>query len=274
MGQTKRGNKGDASHVRIYDAMQNSEAWQHLGGFAVKALLHIASFEKKSSPNGSLFMSWSALATGIGVSRRTAGAALAELIDKGFLAEMEKGHFHVKGGPATSYRLTWRPVPGAMGPTDDWRKWKPVETNRGCKNDTRAGAKSAPTLETNAATGAESEPAIVETPHVSVRPTGAETTPHTMPLGVAKHGAESAQRKQANSASGVSADGSDPDSIALRRSLASLLERSPVGTQSRIAERANIPGGTLSKFIAGRPLARHHFVALSIELARQQQEAA
>ena len=274
MSQSKRGNK-DASHVRIYDAMQNSEAWEHLGGNAVKALLHIAKFEKKSSPNGSLFMSWSALAAGTGKSRRTAGAAIAELIEKGFLAETEKGHFQVKGGPASSYRLTWRPVPGVMGATNEWRDWKPVETKHGCKNDTRTGAKTAPTLETLPATGAKSDPVNLETPHVSVEPTGSIIAPHTIATGEGFEPGQSTARKQANSSGRQFFEFvDDDDADTLRSALCDVLLSAPVGTQSRIAERAGIPAGTLSKFIAGRGLPLHHFPALAIEINKRKQEAA
>jgi len=62
--------------------------------------------------------------------------------------------------------------------------------------------------------------------------------------------------------------------MALRERLAVHLASAGLGAQSRLSEAAGIPGGTLSKFLAGKGLNRTHFVSLQLELNRALREAA
>ncbi|WP_380941879.1 hypothetical protein [Sphingomonas floccifaciens] len=45
------------------------------------------------------------------------------------------------------------------------------------------------------------------------------------------------------------------------------------GTQSRLANGAHVPGGTMSRFLAGKALPRTHFISLQLELARLRRDA-
>lgn len=179
-----RGKKTDAKHVRIYDAMQGSEAWHHLSGTAVKALLHIASFiSPLSTPNGSIFMSHRALAEWLNCDKKTAGKVLRQLVDHGFLRETEKGYFEVKGGPATSYRLTWVPWPGMMGATNEWRKWHPQEEFNGAKKSPRTGGKFPHRTSCEADAEGNYTPVALENPHNCVSHRGGKKGPQILPLG-------------------------------------------------------------------------------------------
>ena len=102
-----------------------------MSGNAVKLLVYLATWEDGSN-NGELFMSERMAAEGIGVSKRTAGKLFDELEEHGFIRSTRKGYFLTKGGPATSWRLTWQSWPAAShGPSHEYRAWKPTSKNHG-----------------------------------------------------------------------------------------------------------------------------------------------
>lgn len=175
--------KGDAKHVRIYNGMMATDAWRALTGNAVKLLLYVASYEGPTQSNGSLFCSALHGAKGIGVSKRTAMKAFQELQDKGFLRSTAKGHFLMKGGPATAWRLTWLAWPGVMSATKDYEKWMPDENKTRVQKMSAAGVKIAPLCDELATTGENTAPMPSAKPQNSVKPIGAKCAPHSVAIG-------------------------------------------------------------------------------------------
>ena len=117
--------------MRLYDWLTASEAWRDLSGNAVKLLIYIATFDNGSN-NGELFMSERHAADGIHVSKKTAHRLLAELQEKGFLAQTAPGSFKTKRSPAAQWRLTFKPWPSrSKGPTNEWRNWRASKKSGG-----------------------------------------------------------------------------------------------------------------------------------------------
>ena len=126
-GGAKPSRRGhEPRHVRLYHTITGCDAWHDLSGNAVKLLIALMRLEHGSN-NGELFMSARHAASLIGVAKNTAHKLLTELDSHGFIKPVERGYFQVKGGPATSWRLTWLVWPGHGGPTRDFEKWKPEE---------------------------------------------------------------------------------------------------------------------------------------------------
>lgn len=107
-------------------------------------------------------------------------------------------------------------------------------------------AKIATVVETFPTTVAKIGTATTETSHVSksatVAVSGTQVVSHRLEVPAEQRG----HWKQSTSAAGVR---SDETEIEIRAKLESLLEASPVGTQTRLARAAQIQGGTLSKFL-------------------------
>ena len=179
---TKRRQKGDAKHVRLYNGMMASEAWRALSGNAVKLLVYVASYEGPTQPNGSIYCSARHGAAGIGVNKRTALKAFQELQEKGFLRSTAKGHFLVKGGPATAWRLTWLAWPGVMSATKDYENWTPEKNKTRVQKLSAVGVKNAPLCDELATAGAENTPIERSSPQNSVKAIGVKSAPHSIAM--------------------------------------------------------------------------------------------
>jgi hypothetical protein len=116
--------KSEPRHIRLYHSITGTVAWAHLGGNAVKVLLALVRIDD-GSKNGQIFYSDRQAALDTGLSRNTCIKAFRELVEKGFLCIVEKGHFDRKVRHATVWRYTWQAAPGICGPTRDFEKWKP-----------------------------------------------------------------------------------------------------------------------------------------------------
>lgn len=132
--------KHEPRHVRLYHQLLDTEAWRHLSGNGVKLLLQLAKYETGKN-NGSLFMSCRRAAAEIGVSINTVSAAFKELEGMGFVQAVERGHFDRKTSEATSWRLTWLPVPNRRAPTHEYKDWQPMSKKHGLKNYDRTVSK-------------------------------------------------------------------------------------------------------------------------------------
>ena len=166
-------------HVRLFLFMLKSPAWLDLSGNAVKLLVHLASWEKGDN-NGEIYLSERSAATGIGVSKRTAGKLFDELEEHGFIVPTAKGHFAVKRGPATQWRLTWIAWPAAQkGPTNEWRKWSPVKEKSRVQFLTDTGKEIAPVIPVRRETGVAIAPVSADYPDLE----GAKSNPHTIAIG-------------------------------------------------------------------------------------------
>jgi DNA-binding Lrp family transcriptional regulator len=269
-----KGRRSEPRHIRLYHSVTGCEAWRDLSGNSIKVLVALLRFDR-GGKNGELFMSVRVAAEETGLSENTAWRALRELETHGFIAATERGYFQRKRGPATQWRATWIATTG-KAPTRDFEKWqKPVGNKSRSQNLTSTVAKIATDVETFPSTVANIGTVATETSHVSVAAAVANIATQIVCHGQSVSGGIEGQRKQANISRDVSRDlVGDELLVALRERLAAHLQASGMGAQSRLAEATRIPGGTLSKFIAGKGLNRTHFVSLQLELNRLNRSAA
>jgi DNA-binding transcriptional MocR family regulator len=121
--QTGRSKKVEQFALLPYD-MLKSAAWRSLGGNTVRVLLELHTrFHGKN--NGEVFLSLEEAASALSIGKATAHRAFKELEDRGFLVPTSQGTF--KRGDASTYRLTFKPVKGKMGRTNEWKSWHAPE---------------------------------------------------------------------------------------------------------------------------------------------------
>lgn len=275
-----KGRRVEPRHVRLYHTVTGCEAWRDLSGNAVKVLIALLRYDR-GGDNGALFMSARAAGLEAGLSKNTANTALRELEEHGFIASTEIGHFHSGGGKATQWRVTWQAVKGVEGvpnmpPTRGFERWtKPVGNKTPSQNLIAPVPKIGTDMETRALPVPKIGTGSTETSGVSrggpVPEIGTQVVCHGQC--VSEGGNE--HWKHSNTSSGVSTDLIGDELLAaLRERLAVHLSVAGLGAQSRLSEAARIPGGTLSKFMAGKGLSRTHFVSLQLELNRALREAA
>jgi hypothetical protein len=96
--------KNDAKHARLYQNIEQTEAWNALSGIAAKAWLSIGLMHNGSN-NGQIAVSSRELGSRIGVHFSTAAKAIKELESKGFLRCTKASDFGRKR-LAAEYRLT------------------------------------------------------------------------------------------------------------------------------------------------------------------------
>jgi len=272
MARPKDDRRGkEPRHVRLYHSVTSCAAWQDLSGNAVKLLIALLRMDK-GGDNGSLFLSVRMAADMIRVHRNTAVRLFQELEDHGFIAPTDKGHFRIKGGAATTWRVTWLGAPG-YPPTRDFERWTPETGNksRSQKNSTTV-TKIVPPAETPTPPVTNIVPGSTETSHVSNPDQCTKTVTQVVCHGHSGIGAVSSRRKQANSAGGDFELETDAVSE-VRDAALDIIGRSPPGKQTEIARRASIPGGTFSKFLSGRSLGRHHLIALQSAIASEQPQS-
>lgn len=177
--------KFTAPFVKIDNSMMRTPAWVALGGNSVKLLLHLTMLAKgcngMTSERGELFLSEREAGLAIGIARNTAGAAFRDLIDKGFIAPVRKGHFAIKAGEkelmATVWRLTFQPH-GGRGPTNEYRDWRPPENNSRAQKLNGTGAIFERNRPSPALTGAEIEPVARRPLSASAKSGRSEIEPH------------------------------------------------------------------------------------------------
>ena len=266
MGQTKSQLGKEPSHVRIYRRQMQSLAWRHLSGSSVKVLLALAALERGDN-NGGIYLSDRKGAEMTGLSRNTVRKSLAELMERGFIYCSERGAFSRKTPHAASYGVTWAPGPQGTewrAPSHAYERWTPDGKTR-AQFLTETGSNSDMPVETLDAPGSNFGPVEMETPLVSAIPSMSEFGPHTSNQSQETRSSQSGNRKQAETAR-------DPRTAFLDRLRAQLVEhldQSTAGEQSRIAAIIDCPGGTLSKFIAGRNLPPPYTAPLAAELLRR-----
>lgn len=244
--------------------------------------------------NGELYLSVRDAADRMGVAdTKAASAALKELQDMGFIAEVERGHFAVKAGNkrASRWRLTWHAVAGQHGPTNEYKDRMP-------EPGTRAHTRMEKGLRVwKDWSRSQNKMPVVESPTVFPETVVVSTT-NTPPDGNKAGGsvADSTTAKHGNShvsvneqcggipytyilsgspVSGRRAKTSAPDpaddifmgSDELRAWVQQAITGLPFA-QSRLGEEANVPKGTLSKFLRGASLPRRHRISVQQALPR------
>lgn len=168
--------KSEPRHIRLYHYITGTDAWKSLGGNAIKVLIALVRLDN-GEKNGQIFFSDRQASFETGLARNTCIKALRELVEKGFLRIVEKGHFDRKIRHATVWRYTWQAVPGLSGPTRDFEKWKPSENKTRAPELTQAGANIEPLIDLNVATGAEIESDIPPNPQKRVQAIVANNEP-------------------------------------------------------------------------------------------------
>jgi DNA-binding transcriptional MocR family regulator len=114
-------------YAKLPYAMLKSDAWRSLNGSAIKVLLELHT-RFHGANNGEMFISLKEAANNLKMGKATVHAAFAELEAKGFIVTNSKGTF--TKGDASTFRLTFKPVKGKMGPTDEWKDWRAPERPR------------------------------------------------------------------------------------------------------------------------------------------------
>ena len=251
--------KKEPRHLRLYHSITGCDAWLALSGNSVKVLIALARFDDGGS-NGELYFSERTGAKATGLSRNTVKRCLAELIEKGFIAQTKPGAFNRNNLLAATYRLTWVAAPGCKpsAPTRDFEKWK--HGNSQAQNLTPSGSNSDTCMETPAESGSIPDTANTETSHVSSFPGGSKYGPQVVYQEEGSAEPETSGRKQANPKSGAQL-------AELRQRLMDRLQSNEPGEQTRLAEAAGIPGGTLSKFINGKNLPAQYRAVLARAIA-------
>ncbi len=116
-----------SSHVRIHLWELKTVAYRSLSVGARALLVELRALCNGTN-NGNLHLSVREAGKRLGVSKDTAARYFAELLDRGFIRESEKGFFSMKSasrrGQATSWVLTEQPHGTAL-PTKDFVYWQP-----------------------------------------------------------------------------------------------------------------------------------------------------
>ena len=263
MGQTKQQQRHESKHVRIYRRQMASLAWRHLSPSAVKTLLAFALLEDGEN-NGRIYFSDRKGAEMTGLNRKTVRGALQELEAAGFIYCTERGSFDRKTPHAACYGLTW--VAGPAGtkwraPSNEYLQWSPSGNTR-AQIIPDAGPNLTTDLETSQEAGPNFGHVERETPLVSNDPAMVRIGPQTVYQSQGDREGPAGKRKLSPDPRSAFFDG-------LRTQLIDHLKKSAAGEQSSIATAVGCPGGTLSKFIAGRSLPQNHSARLAQELTRR-----
>jgi hypothetical protein len=100
----------------------NSEAYRSLTCEARALLIEMRSFFRGAENR--VHMSVRMVMRRLGVSQMRAERAIGELLDRGFIALLEKGSFGRKEKHASVYRLTNEPADGCSIAPKDYMRWR------------------------------------------------------------------------------------------------------------------------------------------------------
>lgn len=127
MKKDHKGNgKKDPQHVRLYEWLTDSAAWQHLSTDG-RALYVLLKQRYKGMNNGRIILSVRQAAENLNISKTSASKAFHELQALGFIEAVIVGGFNSrKDGKATEWRLTEHTcdVSGEL-PSRKFRIWTP-----------------------------------------------------------------------------------------------------------------------------------------------------
>ncbi|CAN5325777.1 hypothetical protein BH10PSE12_BH10PSE12_01820 [soil metagenome] len=209
-GANKKGRtKADARHIRLYHSFTASTAWQDLSGNAVKLLIELLRLDK-GEDNGRLFLSIRD-AQRIGVHRNTVVRLYRELEDHGFIRPTSLGHFKVKGGPATEWRVTWKPVitdrdQPNIPPTRDFENWEaPIENKTRAQKSSKDGTKIVQNTITSPKSGTKIVPPSTAASRIPDAVAGCETVPQVVYHG--DHGSDADRQHDRPPIAPVAAEG-------------------------------------------------------------------
>jgi hypothetical protein len=137
----------DGKHVRLYDYLLKSPAYLSLSCPARAVLVEVARVYNGTN-NGRLGMSIRMLAERCRIARGTAGKALKELQDRGFIDCVQVGAFSRKVPHASEWRLTWWPCDISRAPPErQFLKWRPENQNTGSEYPVAGSNQNEPALQ-------------------------------------------------------------------------------------------------------------------------------
>jgi DNA-binding transcriptional regulator YhcF (GntR family) len=136
--RAKRHRYDGPNFVQLFHYMLRCPAYVSLSAWARAALIEVH-LGFNGGNNGKIILSVRAVAKRIGCHRDTAGRALQELIDKGFIEPRFKGAFSVKFRRATEWRLTDRRCHATGEPQSQaFMKWREPAERLASKAKTRS----------------------------------------------------------------------------------------------------------------------------------------
>jgi hypothetical protein len=255
------------SFIQLPRAILDSPAWHSLS-MRARCLLLALSFRFKGQNNGHIPASSRDLATAIGSSRYPANrAALGELMMAGFVVAER---MHPKGSRmATEYRLTWIESghgPGRRPASNEWRNCESgnMRKHRGAETSTRNRKHAdAPSTDRKFRVDAPLT-GEVETPLLRIDAPSTPLVSHLSGAVVVPFPSIETFQIPAGQFPGAACMQLDE----LRSFTLAYLRWAGEGSQSRLAKSASVPGGSLSKFLAGRSLAAHHRMNLQLAVGR------
>ena len=253
----------------------NSPSYRDLGMWARAILVEMVA-RMNGYNNGHIAISITEICEALGNSNRgKASRALAELMEHGFIDVTVQANW--KERMAREYRLTFVTTAyPPFGATNDYKNWAPAEKSGGNAS-----------LPVNAVSGHASLPAKNQKQRKSAK-NGKSPFPvsgNTVSPLIYNHippqkSGDGNQPESAGDMNGLSQSvppskgGDGQGATAVRDKLKNLLQSSPTGTQSRLAEAARIPSATLSKFLNdGAALSSAHSTRLQLEMAKLEKSA-
>ena len=132
-------NDGDGRHVRLPFYLMDTPAWQSLDPVARVVYIELKR-RYTGSNNGRISYAVREATAGLGISKSTAGRALAVLTDRGFIISSRKGTFDRKTRHASEWVLTEYPPDidfdignvvykaGSLA-AKDFTRWRPSDAN-------------------------------------------------------------------------------------------------------------------------------------------------
>ena len=137
----KRSGKASQKHVRLYRWLTESAAWQGLSTDARASYLVLAG-KYDGANNGFIGLGVRELGDQLNISKNSAGRALAQLEDRGFIICMEASSFDRKNRTAREWRLTEHECDRSnQNASKEFMRWQPDKKNhsptRGTHSPTR-----------------------------------------------------------------------------------------------------------------------------------------
>ncbi|MFT3986308.1 hypothetical protein [Aestuariivirga sp.] len=134
--KTGRGGNTLSSFIAIERYLLKSAAWRSLPMTARAAYIEMACLYDGGN-NGLLIASARVMGERLGVNKATASRAIAELIERGFLALARQGGFNIKDRHAAEYRLTaYRCDKSGALASKEFLKWEAASSEHGCTSAT------------------------------------------------------------------------------------------------------------------------------------------
>lgn len=127
MSKSRFKRKGGPKHVRLYEWLLRSSAWQSLDPVARQLYVELKR-RYDGLNNGRIGFGCREAAEALNIGKDTANRAFVKLEDRGFIAVTRRAGFNVKNRVATEWLLTEYPndINGDLA-SRDFMKWRPSE---------------------------------------------------------------------------------------------------------------------------------------------------